>query len=53
MDKQIEEIWKPIKGFEDIYEISNLGNVKTIERTQDVADILKSILEFQKRLMGT
>ena len=34
MDKQIEEIWKPIKGFEDIYEISNLGNVKTIQRTQ-------------------
>ena len=26
------EIWKPIKGLEDTYEVSNLGNVKTKER---------------------
>jgi len=24
------EIWKPIKGFEGLYEISNLGNVKSL-----------------------
>lgn len=24
----VEEIWKPVKGFEDKYEISNLGKVK-------------------------
>lgn len=24
----VEEIWKPVKGFEDKYEISNLGRVK-------------------------
>lgn len=24
----MEEIWKPIKGFEDKYEVSNLGNVR-------------------------
>lgn len=27
-----EEIWKPIKGFEDSYEVSNLGNVRSIDR---------------------
>ena len=27
------EIWKDIKGFEGLYKISNLGNVKSVERT--------------------
>lgn len=26
------EIWKPVKGYEGLYEVSNLGRVKTIER---------------------
>lgn len=26
------EVWKPIKGYEGLYEISNFGRVKTIER---------------------
>jgi|SRR6185436_9762845 len=26
------EIWKPVKGFEEFYEVSNLGRVRTIER---------------------
>lgn len=29
----MEEIWKPIEGFEDIYEVSNLGRVKSLDRT--------------------
>lgn len=24
----MQEVWKPINGFEDIYEVSNLGNVR-------------------------
>lgn len=28
----MKEIWKPIKGFNDFYEISNLSRVKSIER---------------------
>jgi hypothetical protein len=28
----MEEIWKPIKGYEERYSISNLGNVKSNER---------------------
>lgn len=27
----MEEIWKPIKNFEDRYEISNFGNIKTLK----------------------
>lgn len=26
------EIWKPIQGFEDCYEVSNLGNVRSLDR---------------------
>lgn len=28
----MEEFWKPIKGYEGYYEISNLGRVKSLER---------------------
>lgn len=27
-----DEIWKPIKGYEGLYEVSNLGRVKSLER---------------------
>ena len=26
------EIWKPVVGYENIYQVSNLGNVKNIEK---------------------
>lgn len=33
MDKiALEEIWKPIEGYEGWYEVSNLGKVKRVER---------------------
>lgn len=28
----MEEIWKPIKDYEGLYEVSNLGNVRSIDR---------------------
>lgn len=28
----MKEIWKPIKDFEDSYEVSNLGNVRSVNR---------------------
>lgn len=28
----MEEIWRPIKGFEDYYEVSNFGNVRSKDR---------------------
>ena len=30
--KLMEEIWKDIEGFEGLYQVSNLGRVKTLER---------------------
>lgn len=27
-----KEIWKPVKGYEDLYEVSNLGRVRSLER---------------------
>jgi len=30
----MEEIWKPIKSFEGIYEVSNFGNVKSVSRAK-------------------
>ena len=29
----MEEIWKDIAGFEGLYQVSNMGNVKSLERT--------------------
>jgi hypothetical protein len=31
--KQMEEIWKDIKGYEGIYQISNKGRVRSLDRT--------------------
>ena len=28
----MKEIWKPINGYEGIYEVSNLGNVRSVDR---------------------
>ena len=29
------EIWKPIKGFEGLYEVSNLGRIKALKRKKN------------------
>lgn len=28
----MEEIWKDIEGYEDLYQVSNLGNVRSLDR---------------------
>ena len=30
--EKIQEIWKPIKGYEGLYEVSNMGRVKSLAR---------------------
>ena len=32
MEKLLNEIWKPVKGYEGLYEVSNLGNVRSVDR---------------------
>lgn len=34
----MEEIWKPIKGYEGIYQVSNLGRVRSLDRTHILKD---------------
>lgn len=38
----MDEIWKPIRGYEGLYEVSNLGRVKSLER----------IMEYKNRWGG-
>ena len=32
MEKLLNEVWKPIKGYEGLYEVSNRGNVRSVDR---------------------
>jgi hypothetical protein len=34
----MNEIWKPIKGYEGLYEVSNIGKVKSLERSVTAKD---------------
>ena len=40
-----DEIWKPIKDYENEYEISNYGEVKSLARNTTKGKILKSFLQ--------
>lgn len=37
----MEEIWKPVKGFEDSYEVSNQGRVRSIARDTVVHNVTR------------
>ena len=32
MEKLLNEVWKPIKGYEGLYEVSDLGNIRSLDR---------------------
>ena len=32
MEKLFNEVWKPVKGYEGLYKVSNLGNVRSVDR---------------------
>ena len=38
----MEEIWKDIKGYEGLYQVSNLGLVKNIKRNKVLSKRLNS-----------
>lgn len=38
----MEEIWKEVKGFEGLYEVSNYGNVKSLRMNRNLVPILKT-----------
>lgn len=45
-----EEIWKPIKGYEGYYEISNLGRVKSVERYVKQGSYMRHVKESFKKI---
>lgn len=45
--KTLDEIWKEIKGYEGIYEISNLGKVKSLSRIDGNGVLRKEIIRKQ------
>ena len=32
----IKEVWKPVKDYEELYEVSSLGNVRSITRYKKI-----------------
>ena len=44
----MKEIWKDIKGYEGLYQVSNLGNIKSLDRV--IEDKNKKYLLHGKKL---
>jgi hypothetical protein len=44
------EVWKPVRGFEDYYEVSNFGRVRSLER--EVRNTLKSCRVVKGRILS-
>lgn len=42
----MEEIWKDIKGYEELYQVSNLGRIKSLKRI--IYDVKKSYTKKEK-----
>ena len=45
----MNEIWKPIKGYEDIYEVSSYGRVRSMERISYRRNRWGTITEYHKK----
>lgn len=47
----MEEIWKDIEGYEGYYQISNLGNVKSLERTIKNSGTYSGYYKVKERIL--
>lgn len=47
-ERQACEVWKDIKGYEGLYQVSNLGRVKSLERYHQIKIKGKECLRHQK-----
>lgn len=47
MEKE-NEIWKPVVGYEGLYEVSNLGNVRSIDRVIEYSNGVKHFTKGKK-----
>ena len=43
-----KEIWKPVVGYEKSYEVSNIGNVRSVDRTRIIIRSGKQIIQTRK-----
>ena len=44
----MKEVYKPIKGFENLYEISNFGNIQSIDRVEHIVTEKKDFFRIKK-----
>ena len=47
------ELWKPVKGFEGFYEVSNKGRVRSVERRDARGQLRKSKIMSVKKIQNT
>lgn len=45
MENQIEEVWKPITGYEGLYEVSNYGRVKSLPKLRKARQGIRKVRE--------
>lgn len=45
------EIWKDIKGYEGLYQVSNLGNVKNLKRKVKISKTLEKYKEIPEHIL--
>lgn len=48
----MEEIWKPIKDYEGLYQVSNLGNVRSLDRKIKNRNLKEKIKKFDETKFG-
>lgn len=50
-NQEEEEIWKDVIGYEGLYQISTLGNVKALKKIRNVGPGCKSIRVYPEKIM--
>lgn len=44
----MNEVWKPIKNYEDCYEVSNFGNVRSLNRKINYQNLKGKTLKLSR-----
>lgn len=42
-----EEIWKPVRGYENLYEVSSFGKIRSVDKVVLKSWIIKSKEQFE------
>ena len=49
----MKEIWKDIAGYEDLYQVSNYGRIKSLERLEKTVGVVKQRRREERILKET